>query len=129
MSYNNNQPWYDTLKKSPLTPPTAVFPVAWTILYLMIFCSFFIYLGSEPTIMGLTVFIISLLLNFSWSPVFFRARKIGLSLIIIILMWLSIIATIFQVGMRSQLSARLLYPYLAWVTFATYLNAYIWWNN
>lgn len=125
----NDKQWYDTLKKSPINPPSAVFPIAWSILYVMIFISFFVYIRNKPTTLGITIFIISFVINLAWSPIFFNAHKIGLSLIVIIALWLSIIATIWQVNKKSKLSAWLLVPYLLWVTFATYLNTYIYLNN
>lgn len=124
----NNQ-WYDNLKKSPLNPPSIIFPIVWSILYVMIFISFFIYIRNKPTKLGITIFIISFLINLSWSPIFFNAKRVGLALFIIILLLISIIATIWQVQKKSNLSAWLLVPYLVWVAFATYLNTYIYLNN
>ena len=121
--------WYDNLKKSPLTPPSSVISTVWVILYVMILISFVIYIKNKPTTLGILIFIISFLINLSWYSVFFNAQKIGFGLVIITLLLISIIATIWQVQMKSNISAWLLVPYLLWVSFATYLNLYIFLNN
>jgi benzodiazapine receptor len=121
--------WYDNLKKSPLTPPSIVISIVWFLLYIMILISFVVYVKNKPTPLGISIFIISFLINLTWYPVFFNARQIGIGLIIIICLLISIIATIWQVQLKSNLSAWLLVPYLLWVAFATYLNMYIKLNN
>lgn len=71
------------------------------------------------------MFCIQLLLNFAWAPTFFLGRMITVSLTIIIILWASILATIFLFYQESPLASYLLLPYLVWVSLATYLNAYI----
>lgn len=123
--------WYDSLNKPPLTPPDYVFPIVWSILYLLIAISFSLYAsaGGLQDYIGLVLFGLQLLLNIAWSPVFFQARQLGWSLVIILLMWGFILATLLRFYTTSPASAYLLVPYLVWVSLATYLNAYIWWNN
>lgn len=123
--------WYDTLTKPPLTPPGYVFPIVWSILYVLIAISFIAHLSTRDTqnYLGLILFGIQLLLNISWTPAFFQARQLGWSLVIILLMWVFILLTIIEFYKVYPISAYLLVPYLIWVSIATYLNAYIWWNN
>jgi tryptophan-rich sensory protein len=75
---------------------------------------------------ALYLFGVQLALNAIWSPVFFGAKNIFLALIIIILMWLFILKTIIAFGKINKVASYLLYPYLAWVSFATILNFSIW---
>ncbi len=126
-----NYGWYRSLKTSPLNPPQWVFPIAWTILYILIGISFFMYIKTTGWTYskGLVYFIIQMVLNLIWSPIFFGAKKITWALYDIILMWIFILLTIVEFQKVSPEAAQCLYPYLAWVSFATYLNAYIVFNN
>jgi benzodiazapine receptor len=67
-------------------------------------------------------FVLQFLLNLAWTPVFFGAQQIGTALLIIILLWLAIAATIREFARLSKPAAYLLIPYLIWVSYATYLN-------
>ena len=116
--------WYKSLKKSPLTPPSYVFGIVWPVLYFLILISFITYIPHSTT-MGFVFFGIQLLLNLSWSPVFFRYKNPQLALGIVSLMWIFILLTILTFYKTSKLSAYLLIPYFIWVSFATYLNWYI----
>jgi len=122
--------WYQNLNKSPLTPPNWVFPVVWSVLYMTIAVSGVMYFTSGKTsTIATTFFITQLVLNLSWSPAFFKYRRIGLSLAICGLMWIFILLTIIQFKQVSPITGYLLLPYLAWVSLAFYLNGYIWIKN
>ena len=123
--------WYDNLNKSKLTPPPYVFPIVWSFLYLTIAVSLGINIsaGGLNNKWGITFFILQLLLNISWSPVFFKLRQPGKSLLIVIGMLVFISLTIREFLKTSPISGYILLPYLIWVSLATYLNAYIWWYN
>ena len=117
--------WYDTLNKPAFTPPSSVFAPAWTILYIMIFLSFVIFMmakTSQDKAIGIWLFFTQLLLNFLWSPVFFYWKNISLSLVIIILLLAFLVLTVISFYKISKLSAFLLIPYLLWICYATYLN-------
>lgn len=117
--------WYNTLNKPPLTPPSEIFAPVWGIIYILIFLSFFIFMSAKTDKdkkSGAGFFLIQLLLNFSWSPVFFYLHNIPLSLIIIILLMVFLILTIISFYKISKVSAYLLIPYLIWICFAAYLN-------
>jgi tryptophan-rich sensory protein len=74
-------------------------------------------------------FTIQLVLNALWSFLFFGFQRLGLALVEIVLMWIAIVITIRAAFPLSRWAAVLLLPYLAWVTFATLLNASLWWLN
>jgi benzodiazapine receptor len=118
--------WYITLSKPWFTPPNSVFGPVWTLLYLMVaiagWRTFMLHPPGGPT----TVWTIALVLNFAWSPVFFRLRSPLAALFVIMVLFAAIIAFIALSWPRDALSAFLFAPYAAWVFFATILNAAIW---
>ena len=117
--------WYKFLQKPPFTPPAIVFTVAWAILYFLIFLSFIFYVKTGITkekALPIIFFIIQLLLNFAWSPVFFKMHNMILGLILIILMIIFVLLTIITFYKSSKLASFLLIPYLLWLFFAAYLN-------
>lgn len=117
--------WYGKLKKSPLTPPDYVFGIVWPLLYillLMYVVALVIHSKCEGLCPPLIPFIIQLIINFSWSPVFFRYQKIKIALGMIILM---ILLTGYTMYLTYPIDARLillLLPYFLWICFAGYLN-------
>jgi len=120
-----NLNWYNTLNKPFFTPPAKIFMPAWIILYILIFTSLILYMNVktfENKTPGYIAFIIQLILNLSWSPVFFGMNNIELSFAIIVLLLIAIIFTIIFFYRISKIAAMLLIPYLLWVIFATYLN-------
>jgi benzodiazapine receptor len=123
--------WYDSLIQSPLTPPRPVFGIVWPILYILIAISFILFLqqGGIHHYLALTFFIIQIILNVSWSYVFFTAKHLLLSCIIIVLLLLSIVAVMITFYKVNPVSTYLLIPYVIWVSFATYLNVYIYIYN
>lgn len=124
----NNDPWYASLRKAPLTPPPAVFPIVWSILYVMIAASFVVFLikgGWKSNPWGLALFLAQLALNIAWTPVFFKQRNTKGGFAIIIVMLALIVGTIVSFWSTSKAAAALLMPYAAWVTLASYLNGYI----
>lgn len=119
-----NSSWYNSLNKPFLAPPDSVFMPVWGILYAMILVSLILYLkgGLKNKAKGLVFFVIQMLLNFSWTYVFFGMKNIAFALVVIILMWMFIVLTISAFMKHSKLAAILLFPYLLWVSFAFYLN-------
>ena len=120
----NNMNIYDTIKPPPLTPPAWLFPVAWTILYVLMGISAgVIFLSNSPKKDdALFLYAISLVLNFSWSIFFFNMQSFIVCFIILVALWLSIIITIIKYYKINKIAAWLQAPYLLWVTFAGYLN-------
>lgn len=123
--------WYPHLIKPPGTPLDIVFPIIWTILY--IFMAIALTLLWTSNTMGkrkaFLFFYIQLSLNFIWSWLFFYLQSPGVALIDIVLLWLSISLTINYFWNHTRLGSYLLLPYLAWVTYAFYLNLFIWIYN
>lgn len=120
--------WYNTLIKPTLNPPSWIFPPVWTILYLIILVSFILFVRSDSTqskVLPLVFFFIQLVLNLSWSPIFFNFNNIKLALWVVCLLWIFLLGTIITFYPHSKLASLLLVPYLLWVSFATYLNAEI----
>lgn len=124
--------WYKSLNQSPLTPPNWVFPIAWTILYALIIASGVVYLSSVTTTISASVrsvgffyYCAAWVLNLSWSQIFFRFQRPDVSFVVILGMLAFIALNIRAFYPVSRLAAYLLVPYLAWVSFATYLNGYI----
>lgn len=124
--------WYRTLRKPSFNPPSSVFGPVWTVLYLMMGIADFIAdtegSGQERE-HARRVYRIQLGLNALWSVLFFGLRAPGFALVEIIGLWTSILLTIRAFWPISRVAALLLVPYLLWTTFATALNAAIWWKN
>jgi translocator protein len=119
--------WYAALDKPPLTPPGWMFPVVWTALYFAMGVALYLFLrAARRRALGLTVFGLQLVLNGLWSYLFFGLERPDLAFVDIVALWLAIVATIIVFRRSSRAAAWLLAPYLAWVSFATYLNLGIW---
>ncbi len=117
--------WYNTLIKPPFTPPASYFPIAWGILYTLMAISFFIVLAkphSKDKYVGVYLFLIQLIFNFTWSYVFFEMKSISLALIDVIILLILVCFTIYYFWKVSKTAAILMIPYLLQVIFATYLN-------
>lgn len=120
--------WYPHLVKSPLTPPSIIFPIAWSILYLLIGISAGTML-ARGDMSVLRLWILQLLLNFLWSVCFFALRSPLMGLLVILALDVSVFAYIIYTASRRPAAAWLFAPYLLWLIFATYLNGYIYINN
>lgn len=125
--------WYATLQKPSFNPPAWLFAPVWTMLYILIASAAYLVWKRRNLIMGYstaaTIYAVQLLLNFSWSIVFFGLHQILGALIIIVLLWISIILNIAWFGKFNKIAAWLLVPYLLWVSFATLLNLNIYLLN
>ena len=124
--------WYETLDKPFFTPPSWLFGPVWSALYLAMAVSGWLVWrerGSAGARTALALFFAQLALNSLWSIVFFGLESPSLGLVEILILWAVIFLTIRAFRQISRPAAILLIPYLAWVTFATFLNAGIWWLN
>jgi len=114
--------WYDDLSKPAFTPPNWLFPVAWTLIYLLL-----AWIGQRLALIPgsqvlLALWAAQIALNTLWTPVFFGAHRILAGMIIITLLWL-VVAVMVLLAMRLDvISALLLLPYLAWLSVAAALN-------
>ena len=124
--------WYSTLNRARLTPPNYVFPIAWTILYGIIgACGWLIW--REPSFRKLnvikTLYLKQLILNWSWTPLFFHYHLTGLSLVVLGLMDILVCVLICLAYRKMKAVSLLMIPYLLWILFVSYLNFYIWQYN
>jgi len=118
--------WYASLAKPGFVPPNWAFPVAWTILYIMIAVAGWRTFRRDPSGKAMLVWLAQLALNFAWSPVMFTMHQIGAALVILVGLLVAIVAYIVLETSRDKLAAALFVPYAAWVAFAGALNAAIW---
>jgi benzodiazapine receptor len=119
--------WYQHLQQPGFTPPNWLFGPVWTVLYIMIgIAGGVLWQQRHLNRYALIMFIIQLILNFSWSFIFFGAKQIGWAAIDIILLWLSILAILRLTYSSSKMSFWLLAPYFLWVSFAAVLNLNLW---
>ena len=122
--------WYQNLNKSSLTPPGYVFGIAWTILYILMSISVWIIWNKEKKItLPIQLYIIQLILNFAWSPLFFKYHLINESQILLLFIWMLVFIMIILFYSIDKTAGLLLIPYLIWLSFAFYLNYYIVKNN
>ena len=123
--------WYPQLIKPYGTPPDVVFPIVWTILYiLMALALTLVWAGkSSNKTKALLLFFAQLFLNFTWSWLFFYQKSPSYALLDIAFLLLLIGLTVHAFWQQSRLAAYLLLPYLAWVSYAAYLNFFIWLYN
>lgn len=123
--------WYAGLAKPGFSPPNAVFPIVWGILYTAMAVAAWL-VWREPDAgrtQALAAFAVQLALNVAWSWAFFGARSPGLGLVVIVLVFLAIAVTTLLFLPVNRFAALLMLPYLAWVGFATVLNLAIFWLN
>lgn len=122
-----NSDWYQSLKKSPLTPPSWVITIAWTTLYALIIVSAIIFLKNGGTVRsaGFLYYCAAWVLNLLWSPLFFTYQRPDLSFVVVLGLIVLIAYTIIEFYKVSRTAGHLLVPYLVWVIFAAYLNKYI----
>ena len=122
--------WYAKLKKPALSPPNWVFGPVWATLYALMGIAAFLVSAQGPAGMAVEIalmaFGIQLILNIAWSAIFFGEHDPVGAFAEIVLLWLSIFATIILFYPISAAAAYILLPYFAWVTFAGYLNFAIW---
>lgn len=125
--------WYQTINKPTWNPPSWIFGPVWTTLYVMMGIALFLIWKSDVSQTAkktaIILFAAQLGLNFFWSFIFFNQHQPGWALVEIIVMWVSILLTIFAFAAVSKTGAWLLIPYISWVSFATILNYTIWQLN
>jgi tryptophan-rich sensory protein len=120
----SNMNIYDKITPPPLAPPGWLFPVVWTVLFILMGISAAIIFTSKSRKKddALFVYAVSLVLNFSWSIFFFNMQSFIVAFVILVALWLSIIITMIKYFKIKKSAAWLQLPYLLWVTFAGYLN-------
>ncbi|WP_232703418.1 TspO/MBR family protein [Halobacterium wangiae] len=124
--------WYETLTQPALAPPNWVFGPVWTTLFALLGVGVYLVLrdgrGRQRTV-AFGLFVAQYVLNVSWTLVFFGGENIAGGLAVIAALWALIVATIVAFWRVRPVAGALLLPYLAWVSFAAYLNYAFWTLN
>ena len=118
--------WYASLAKPSWTPPNAVFGPVWTVLYVMIAVAGWLVWRAGDRGLALAAWAVALVLNASWSWLFFGRQAMGLAFLDIVILWCAIALFVAAARRSSALASLLFVPYLVWVTFAAALNLAIW---
>ena len=121
--------WYSEIVRSDLTPPSYVFGIAWTILYCFIGAAGWLLWQQANVTVLKTLFLVQIILNWLWSPLFFLMHLAGWSLIVIVLLIVLVGVLIYKGYSTSRFFVLLMAPYWLWLLFALYLNAYIYHYN
>lgn len=121
----SNDPWFAALEKPAVYPPGWLFGVAWTVLYALMGLALAMILaarGARGRGLATAVFVVQLVLNLAWSPVFFGAHSISGALWLILALDAAAVITVVLFWRIRQFAGILLLPYLVWLAFATYLT-------
>ncbi len=129
----NNMDLYETVVKPALAPPGIVFPIVWTVLYVLMGIGSAIIYNSdaapEDKSQAILLYGVQLIFNFFWSVLFFNNRAFLFSFFWLLVLWGLILAMIVSFGKIDRTAAKLQIPYLLWVTFAGYLNGMVYLLN
>ena len=125
-NYFNNE-WYYILNKSKLTPPSIVFSIVWTILYVIMLYTFIIIYKKDTS--KLNLFYSQLLINILWVYVFFSLHNYKISLILLIILIMIVYKMYNTYKIIDKQLGLLQLPYLIWLCLALYLNIYIYLYN
>jgi len=124
--------WYASLAKPSWTPPDWLFGPIWSALYLMMALAAWLVWrrgGLAAAALPITLFMVQLVLNVTWSILFFGLRMPGVAFGEIVVLWLAILATLIAFWRSTTVAGYLLLPYLIWVAFAAVLNFELWQLN
>lgn len=130
---SNAMSTFGELNQPPLSPPGWLFPIAWTILYVLMGISSYLIFTNDCTDASkrmarksaLIFYVIQLIFNFCWSLLFFGAELRYIAFVWLIVMWVLIVITMIQTGKVNKVAMYLLIPYICWTTFAGYLNVMV----
>ena len=122
---SGNMKLFEEIEKPPLSPPEWLFPVVWTILYVLMGIALYLVIMTntkEEKLPAVISFGVQLFFNFFWPIIFFNAQAYLFAFVWLVLLWVAIVANMYFFSKIKLTSAKLLIPYLVWVTFAGYLN-------
>lgn len=123
-----NMQMFDMIKKPPLSPPGWLFPVVWTILYILMgLASYYVYCHKETELeeevsCALRLYGVQLFFNFMWSIVFFNLKWYLFAFIWLMILWVMILVLTYKFRRIERKAGNMIIPYDLWVTFAAYLN-------
>lgn len=124
---------FASVNKPPLSPPAWLFPVVWTILYILMGISSYLILtsGAEKEVIqnALSIYAYQLTINFLWPTFFFNFRWYFFSFLWLLLLFWMVVMMVREFYKISKPAAYLNIPYIVWLVFAGYLNFGIWWLN
>lgn len=121
--------WYAALNKPFWNPPAWIFGPVWTFLYLLMAVAAWLVWKRAGWNSAAWFYLIQLALNAAWTPIFFGAHALGWALVEIIVLWLAILVTMIGFLRVNRIAGWMLAPYLAWVSFAAFLNFTLWQMN
>ncbi len=114
---------FESINKPSLSPPGWLFPIVWTILFILMgIASYLVITSGKPNRAALTIYGVQLAFNFLWSIIFFNLGLYLFAFILLVMLWLLILINIILFCQISKPAGYLMLPYLLWVTFAGYLN-------
>ena len=121
---------FAVINKPVLSPPGWLFPVVWTILYILMgIASYLVFTSEKPHTAAFTVYGIQLIFNFFWSIIFFDLELYLFAFIWLVILWFLVLKTTCMFYQISKPAGYMMLPYLLWVTFAGYLNLSIYLLN
>jgi len=124
---------FKSVPQPPFSPPAWVFPVAWTILYLLMgWASYRVWVSGvsdRRRDRALTVYGLGLAVNFLWPIVFFTMRFYFTAFLLLLLLWILTVAAALLFSCIDEKAGRLMIPYILWLSFAAYLNIGVWLLN
>jgi translocator protein len=118
--------WYASLIKPDWNTPSWIFGPVWTLLYLLMAVAAWLVWKQVGWRWPLRFYLVQLALNAAWTPIFFGAHQIGWAFVEIIALWIAILVTMLAFFRVRKAAGWMLTPYLAWVTFAAFLNFTLW---
>ena len=122
----NSMQVFASVNKPPLSPPAILFPIVWTILYMLMGISYYLVVNSgenqEDILKAARIYWLQLIVNFLWPTFFFNFQWYLFSFFWLLLLWLLVIIMIKMFYVVSKPAAWINIPYLIWLTFAAYLN-------
>lgn len=120
-----DSPWFAALTKPATFPPPMVFPIVWSTLYVLMGLAFAFVCtawGAHWRGPAIAAFLLQLVVNLAWSPIFFGRHEIALGLYVILALDVLVLVTLWLFWKVRPVAAWLMLPYLAWILFATVLN-------
>jgi tryptophan-rich sensory protein len=121
--------WYDALRKPAWTPPNWLFPIAWTVLYLVLAAAATRVAVLPGSGYALAFWALQIALNTLWTPVFFGRRMLKGGLFVIGCLWVAVLGTLVAFWSLDPVAGWMIAPYLVWVSYAAALNAAIAFGN
>lgn len=121
--------WYNGLDHPAGTPPDATFPIVWTLLYILMAVAAWRVWRARGLGLQMGLFVIQLLINALWMPVAFGAHALVWAILVALVLWLAVAATLQQFWQVDRLAGALFGLYLLWATYALYLSIGLAWLN